>query len=110
MIPARSLSLHARHHVLLQPNAVRLAYAPTSYSRLSRSMMISKKLSSSALFRTGPASTPNVSIAFHGSTVNSHRHSALWAAVHFAQILADHHRQLFRCFLFLCRGLHCLAL
>lgn len=41
-------------------------YAPTSYNRFSRSTMISKKLSSSSLFGTGPASAPNASIAFHG--------------------------------------------
>ena len=110
MTPARSLSLHARH---------RIAAARRRATRL-RSDVVQplesldddfKKIVELGLVPDGAGNDakrqhriPRV------ETVNSHRHSALWAAVHFAQILADHHRQLFRSFLFLCRGLHCLAL
>jgi len=51
-----------RHRVLfplrLQPST---CGPPTSYSRFNRSVIISQKPCNSALLRTGPASTPNVS-------------------------------------------------
>jgi hypothetical protein len=43
-----------------------MLHSETSYNRCSRSVMASQNLCNSALLRTGPAATPNVSIDFQG--------------------------------------------